>query len=111
MSKKKKNDLDIWDRQFLDDLYAMFDAINRCLDGLHDMSGVDLEVARFAGFDFHLVHEAKLGRHYPAGSFESHRPMLAQYNAQVSRWKRSADRNNLAKVDVIRICKAPFHAT
>jgi uncharacterized protein YfbU (UPF0304 family) len=100
------------------DILDMFRCLKYAYDELRDKSGIDEVWVNFGGFDgnretkqlgyarFLLEDEENfpnLGRDVR----NSHMPILDIYRQMLAEWKRSSNKCNLTKGDIIRITSAP----
>jgi uncharacterized protein YfbU (UPF0304 family) len=93
------------------EIFAMCRALRRSYDALPDTSGIDKSIITFDGFDANDEHEHEYLRvarqlatvGHDIEVFNSHMPRLRGYEMMVQAWRRSKDKENLSKEDILRI--------
>jgi len=98
------------------DILSMFDSLKQVYWRLSDKTGIEQRRVEFCGFDGnHETKQMGYARYFCTSEggrftdldrgddFNSHTPTLPRYRRMLSEWKKSADKNNLSKDDIIRI--------
>lgn len=101
------------------EILNMFDALHRSLIKLPDKSGIDIEKARFRGFDAVNEYQHRLyaqfmiekRESYPEsksskGDYNTRRPILAVYNRMAAEWHAMGRRFDLTRDEVVQIIAA-----
>lgn len=102
------------------DIFEMFRSLSHSIDSLSDKSGVDIDRARFRGYDgnhesqhyafarFLIEKRGHYGESKPAkGNYNTHWPVLPVYRRMLAAWRSLGKRSELLTQDeIVRIIAA-----
>ncbi len=98
MARRKRDELQFFEREFLKEVHAMFRALNASYDRLADKTGISKESIEFGGFDANDSYESRFngysGRNSPGR-------MMPYYERLLEEWKRASDRENLTRDEIL----------
>jgi uncharacterized protein YfbU (UPF0304 family) len=101
MARRKRDELEPYESELLNEIRAMFHALNASYDRLDDKSGINKEMIQFISFDANDPYESRLKRHYE--SINSHGQMLPYYKRLLEAWRRTPDKEYPSRDDLLRI--------
>src|SRR5262245_10432581 len=101
MAGRKRDELGRAEKALAPQVRTMFKAFDSSLARLPDKTGIEVQYLKFKGFDANDPYESKFKRFLNCQ--DSHSCELPFYKRLLEGWNRSADKENLARDDLIRI--------